>query len=311
MAWWTLPLLAFLACILTFLYLYLFHRSTLSLFSSDAVLFIRRAVSRIGSPVHHFDAYRKGLAYGKLGHGQRIGVGDDVREGEVRGKDDLLQEGVQGDVGSRSKKKEEGQTISEEEAVFPTPKGLMGKPSSPKKKASVFLKKKEDSSTGDASSPGPSGSSSEGTSPKGITIRDFNDFIHSLEDDDLKKILQYLKNYNETFIDKLVTHQRFSTREELFTFLREELINFLNAEYEDVKSTISSLRRKGKDVSEVSLQLMAVPLKIKIFSASFSERDFYFVLKLLDAIHQRLPEQDAPPKTLPVKDNSEQEPSKN
>lgn len=120
-----------------------------------------------------------------------------------------------------------------------------------------------------------------------IRIGGFEDASNLIKNEDIRSILKYLKSKNYS-IEKLLKDRKFDSKKELIKFLKEILVSFLNDEYNELKGKVSTLRKKGVDESHIELRLMSVPLKIKLFEASFHKKDFDKVINLTDSIEQEL-----------------------
>lgn len=124
--------------------------------------------------------------------------------------------------------------------------------------------------------------------PQYIKITNFKQLIDSLNDNDLKDILNYLEDLKLDFIDNEIITKNFLSIKDLIEFIKNELSNYLKDKYNNLKSDISDLRKKGKDMTDLSLKLLSIPLKIKIFESSFSRKDFSNCLDLMMKIEQEI-----------------------
>jgi hypothetical protein len=124
--------------------------------------------------------------------------------------------------------------------------------------------------------------------PKNIKLKDESDIFLYLKNKEVIDVLRYLESKKIIFLKNYNYEKIFKDEKEIEEYLKSSLITYLNDNYEDLKVKISDLRRKGKDVQQLSLNLMSIPLKIKIFKASFSQKDLDVVLNRLEEIKDKL-----------------------
>jgi len=108
-----------------------------------------------------------------------------------------------------------------------------------------------------------------------------------IENKDLESIFKYIK-INKKELAKKILDRKFPKQEAFDEFLKESIIQFLKDEVDDLKSKISGFRKQGDDMSHLSIKLMKVPLKIKVFQVSFKKEDFDKVVKILDGVKKGL-----------------------
>jgi hypothetical protein len=106
-----------------------------------------------------------------------------------------------------------------------------------------------------------------------------------IDDKNILNIMEYLKERNFSLENISFSSDK---TEDLMTLLKNHILNLLKNRYETLKSQITELRKKGDDLSSVSLELMSVPLKIKIFQASFDKSDFIKVVGILDNVESEV-----------------------
>jgi hypothetical protein len=121
-----------------------------------------------------------------------------------------------------------------------------------------------------------------------IKISNLEDLLKKLENEELKSILLLLKERNISVIETTVTTKSFMSLKDIINFLKEEIVNYLKDRYENIKIDLSQLRRKGKDVSNITIKLMSVPLKINLFKSSFLKKDFTNVILILESIESEV-----------------------
>jgi len=121
-----------------------------------------------------------------------------------------------------------------------------------------------------------------------IKVDDLSSLSKKLGNRDIAHVLEYLKKENYSLIEKLFVGKTFDSEDEFMRYLQEEIVRFLESEVGLLKERISGLRKKGLDVSDIDYRVMSVPLKIKLFSASFNRNDFDKVVLMIDKIDEEL-----------------------
>ncbi len=107
-----------------------------------------------------------------------------------------------------------------------------------------------------------------------------------IENEDLKETLIYLETNK---IYKTPQNNQLKDSKEIEEFLSQEILDLLNAKYKELGEKISELRKKGKDATVWNFQLMMIPLKLKVFSATLNKKDLVVILKRLNDIEKSLP----------------------
>lgn len=114
-----------------------------------------------------------------------------------------------------------------------------------------------------------------------IKIKNLEELSKRLKNKDLIYILDFLKKEDYALLERLFLGKQFKSQSEFINYFKEEFVRFLNSEVNILKGRLSDLRKKGKDVSQLDLKIMAIPLKIRLFAATFSKKDFDKVTNLL------------------------------
>lgn len=109
---------------------------------------------------------------------------------------------------------------------------------------------------------------------------------------DKKKIESFIEHYKKTKLkEKSVVSRilhKVISKEELSISLQQEIINHLKDRYDNISSKISEERKKGRDIYFEWIKSMSIPLKIKLYSATFDKKDYYKVIKILDELENSL-----------------------
>lgn len=118
-------------------------------------------------------------------------------------------------------------------------------------------------------------------------VIDVKELFSKLKGTEIGGILDFLKE-EANFIKEKMLKLNFEGSKDFLSVLNKELEDFLMAGYEDLKQRISNLRKNGKRVNGLDIELMSAPLKIKIFSASGLKKDFIKVIQILNKINSGL-----------------------
>jgi len=111
------------------------------------------------------------------------------------------------------------------------------------------------------------------------------EIFNALKNKELKDILNYL---NKIYPLEKLSSRKFDSEEELAKFLKERSVDFLHGRHHELKEEMSKLRKEGRDVNDVDLRLMSIPLKIKLFEVSLNKKDFYKVINLIEKVEKEL-----------------------
>ncbi|GEM_PF-5790489 len=118
--------------------------------------------------------------------------------------------------------------------------------------------------------------------PYQIEIKDIDSLSKKLKDETSVYILEYLRKKDYALVDKLFLGKTFGSEKELEKYLKEETVKLLLLEVDSLKARVSELRKKGGDINYSDFQIMPIPLKIKLFSASFDRKDFDRIIAMLE-----------------------------
>lgn len=121
-----------------------------------------------------------------------------------------------------------------------------------------------------------------------ITVSTFEELFSLIEDEDARSILNFLNEEKPSFMEKLFFLKNFHSKEEILVLLKGGASEYLASEYASLKSRLSSLRKKGEDVIYLDLKSKSIPLKIKMFEASFAKKDFDYAVSLIHLLDKGL-----------------------
>ncbi len=114
-----------------------------------------------------------------------------------------------------------------------------------------------------------------------IEVKDLDSLLKKLKDETAVYILERLRKKDPALADKLFLGKTFNSEREFQKYLEEETAKLLISETYSLKGRVSELRKKGGDVNYSDFHIMQIPLKIKLFSASFDRKDFDVIITLL------------------------------
>lgn len=130
----------------------------------------------------------------------------------------------------------------------------------------------------------------KGEKKKGIVVRvdNLDELAKRLKNKNIEYVLQYLKKENYSLLEKIFLKKTFESEKEFVDYLKEEIVVFLESQCNGLKDRISYLRKKGKDVKDMEFKVLSIPLKIRVFQASFESKDFDKVINLLTNLDEEL-----------------------
>lgn len=121
-----------------------------------------------------------------------------------------------------------------------------------------------------------------------IKVDDLNSLSKKLKSKDLAHVLEYLKKEDYSLIERLFIGKTFNSENEFMRYLKEEIVRFLESEAGLLRERVSALRKNGLDMNDMGYKVMSIPLKIKLFSATFNRNDFDKVILMIDKIDGEL-----------------------
>jgi hypothetical protein len=104
-----------------------------------------------------------------------------------------------------------------------------------------------------------------------------------LEDKSISSLLDLLK-LNKFIIDLSLLDKEYDSKKDFMELLKKLISTLLNDKYLYLKSELSKLRRKGLDINDLDMRLMSVPLKIKVFISSFTDKDLNSLIVIINEI---------------------------
>ncbi len=112
--------------------------------------------------------------------------------------------------------------------------------------------------------------------------------LKSLKKTDVGLILNSLKKEEYSFIADKLFKMNFDSKKDFLKTLKEELGALLKEANKELKFRVSKIRKTGKNVKNLDLDLMSVPLKITLFEATILKKDFDKVVNLMKEIDKSI-----------------------
>ncbi len=132
--------------------------------------------------------------------------------------------------------------------------------------------------------------------------------LSELKGTDLGKILDSLKESEHSLVLKKLVGLNFSSRSDFLKALIEELAGLLKEAYKELNYRLSKIRKSGQKVEGSDIKIMSVPLKIQVFEATLSKKDYDKALSLMESIDLELKKVE-PKEEKPKEDKSTEEKS--
>lgn len=121
-----------------------------------------------------------------------------------------------------------------------------------------------------------------------LKVSNFEDIYRFLGNSEISDIVHYFESNNIGLVNQRDNERKISSSADFENSIKNKIINFLNNQYLDLRDKVSELRKKGKDMNDAEFILLSVPLKIRLFSANFSKKDFDLVIKKIESIKEIL-----------------------
>lgn len=112
--------------------------------------------------------------------------------------------------------------------------------------------------------------------------------LEEIKKTDLGAILLSLEKEEYSLVVEKIMKLNFVSKKDFVKTLCEELVNLLREANKELGFRASKIRKKGKNIRDVELKLMSVPLKIKIFEATYTKKDFDKVIFLMESLDKAL-----------------------
>ena len=121
-----------------------------------------------------------------------------------------------------------------------------------------------------------------------LIVKSFEDVYEILKNSTILDLVRYFEINKLEFVNWEINDTIFDSITSLEDFIKSKIVNYLDNRYWDLMDKTSELRKNGKDMNDAEFMLLSVPLKIKLFSATFKKKDFDIVMKRMQPIKELL-----------------------
>jgi len=87
---------------------------------------------------------------------------------------------------------------------------------------------------------------------------------------------------------KMINPNKINLNGDLDENIKQEIGNSLKDKYHDLNDKFSELRKSGKDLGVLNFKLMIVPLKIKVFLATYEKKDAEKIIQRIEEIENEI-----------------------
>jgi hypothetical protein len=106
--------------------------------------------------------------------------------------------------------------------------------------------------------------------------------IESIKDLPLKESLLFLIS------KKIIDPKKLNWKGEYERNIKQGIEETIKEKYKDINYRFSEIRKGGKDLGVLNFKLMMIPLKIKIFIATYEKKDAENVIKRMEEIESEI-----------------------
>jgi hypothetical protein len=106
--------------------------------------------------------------------------------------------------------------------------------------------------------------------------------IQNIKDVNLKETLAFLISNN------IIDTKKINLSGDFEVNLKKDIEESIKDKYHDINEQFSELRKSGKDLGVLNFKLMAIPLKIKVFLATYEKKDAENVIKRFQEIAKEI-----------------------
>jgi|WetSurMetagenome_2_1015567.scaffolds.fasta_scaffold172530_2 hypothetical protein len=106
--------------------------------------------------------------------------------------------------------------------------------------------------------------------------------IEKIKDIHLKESLLFLIS------KKIINPNKINWIGDFEANVKQEMVDSIKDKYKDMNDISSELRKSGKDLGVLNFKLMMIPLKIKIFTATYEKKDAENIIKRIEEIESEI-----------------------
>ena len=111
---------------------------------------------------------------------------------------------------------------------------------------------------------------------------DDNSQIEKVKDIHLKESLLFLIS------KKIINPSKINWKGDFEENLKREIEESIKDKYKDMNEKFSELRKSGKDLGVLNFKLMMIPLKIKVFLATYEKKDAENIIKRIEEMESEI-----------------------
>jgi predicted transcriptional regulator len=87
---------------------------------------------------------------------------------------------------------------------------------------------------------------------------------------------------------KIINQSKINWRGDFESNIKQGMEESIKDKYNDMNEKFSELRKSGKDLGVLNFKLMIIPLKIKIFTATYEKKDAENIIKRMEEIENEI-----------------------
>lgn len=118
-----------------------------------------------------------------------------------------------------------------------------------------------------------------------IQIKDIKQALSTTNSSVLLKIY---KEFKKHYPKEMIFTGTYDSKYEILKEVETRMIETIQEEYTDIKSQISQIRKTGQDIELVDLEILEVPLKIKLLESQFSIKNQEKIFSIIKSVKKKL-----------------------
>jgi hypothetical protein len=117
-----------------------------------------------------------------------------------------------------------------------------------------------------------------------VNAKDFGEVIKNIDDPHLTEVVKIFDERRLiNFTDKDITLE---TKKDVEEFVKQKIFEYLENRKNMLYEKVSELRKKGADTRDIDFEIMALPLKIRVFQATLRNRDSDKILEMIQNLNK-------------------------
>jgi hypothetical protein len=106
--------------------------------------------------------------------------------------------------------------------------------------------------------------------------------LENIKDNNLKEILLLLIS------KEIINPKKIKLQGDLNNSAKQEIEEAIKEKFQSINEKFSELRKSGKDLGVLNFKLMMIPLKIKVFLATYEKKDAENLIKRMEYIDNEI-----------------------